>query len=138
MRIYIGLGNLPESIHFGAYNMGMVAAATIDLMVVGPLANDDLAAVRSAAQLGQRAGRISNVLATYERELAEGDLTNEMMIAERMGFGQQQYRERLEVEHNDIISRIRLLADRTSIDLEKYATGISDLHQLHFEMIKYL
>ncbi len=133
LRLHDGLGNVAESRHFGPFNMGMVAAGTIDLMALGPLAPADLSAVREAVFLGQRAARISNVVTTLGRERAEGDLTNEALIAAARGDGGA-YLDDLGRERAALVAAIQRLADRcAAVDLRRYGRAIEALHGLHLE-----
>jgi len=131
-RQYSGLSNLTESKHFGPFNMGMVAAGTIDLMSLGPQQTPDFAMIREATYLGQRAGRISNVAETLQREASEGDLSNEALIATSRGHDQREYLAALAAERKKLIADIRRLGhEARAIDLDQYATGIETLHGLH-------
>jgi hypothetical protein len=131
-RRYDGLGNLAEVRHFGPFNMGMIAAGTIDLMQLGTLRARDLAAVREATYLGQRAGRISNVVTTLERERREGDLTNEVFVAVAGGYDGGGYLTVLTAERRQLVAQIAALAPRTAaVDLKRYAAGVEALHHLH-------
>lgn len=74
------LASLNEFRILGPHNMGLVAAWTIDLMASGRVDRLQYGRCREVFLLGQRAGRILNVLVTYERELAEGDQTNDPIV----------------------------------------------------------
>jgi hypothetical protein len=67
------LSNEKENRLYLHHNMGIVMAGMIDLMNIPQFHIDDLGQARSLFLMGQRAGRISNVLTTYEREIIEHD-----------------------------------------------------------------
>lgn len=124
--------NLRECAIHGPYNMGMVAAGMIDLMASGNFHLKELGRMRELFILGQRLGRISNVINTYERELIEGDLTNEMML----------HPSGVEVSQNNLLEelklglvKISLLQNEVmSISIKKYAKSLSDFFKLHTQL----
>jgi hypothetical protein len=139
LRSFPGLANLAEARHFGPFNMGMVIAATIDLACLDPLPFEEFRAVRQASLLGQRVGRISNILATYDREKAEGDLSNELHIAEQSDDFAVNYSQNLNDEKDRLIDEIVSLRRKcVVVDLGSYASGLIGLHRLHFEMKKHI
>ena len=79
--------------------------------------------------MGQRAGRISNVLSTFERELAEGDISNE--LTSLGGFGGAKI---LETEIEQIYKEMRETKNIKSFSVEEYTKGIQSLHALHFQL----
>lgn len=134
LRVLPGLANVTESRHFGAFNMGMIAAATLDLMAIGPIAPQELAAIRETVFLGQRAARISNVITTLAREQDEGDLSNEALIGAASGCDVATYVEDLESEHAQHVLTIQRMAVRCrAVDLGRYGRAIQALHDLHRE-----
>lgn len=122
---------LQESQSLGPHNMGIVAAGTIDLMTQERLKLPELARAREVFQMGQRLGRIGNLLFTFDREVAEGDVTNEISIALASGFGSaEEYRQVLLSELGTL--RLRIRAQKLAIfDTSRYADGLVKLHQLH-------
>lgn len=72
------LGNKLESRLYAHHNMGMVMVGMMDLMAAENLKLPELGRMREIFLLGQRAGRIFNVLATHKREVADGDVTSEL------------------------------------------------------------
>lgn len=117
--------NLTEARTFGPHNMGIVAAGIIDLMASPNLALEELGACREVFHLGQRAGRISNLIYTYQRELCEGDSTNEISIATDTN-----YPSTLLDEFSDLVERIGQARIKT-FDTRRYARGFVFLHSLH-------
>ena len=122
--------NLQESRALGPFNMGIVAAGIIDLMASPKLSLKELGQCRKLLLLGQRLGRISNVLVTLEREQKEGDLTNEILIAKTSGIPVVDYRIRLHDEFEKKKKRIENTKLLT-FDTKTYADGIQYLDSLH-------
>lgn len=119
------LANRLENKLYLHHNMGIVMAGMIDLMSLPHFDITDLGQVRGLFLLGQRAGRISNVLTTFEREESEGDVTNELITS---GIST------LEGE----LARIFKLMDSTKeigvFSPKAYTLGIMHLHHLHLKL----
>lgn len=129
-----GMASLDEVRSLGPHNMGMVAAGTIDLMAARWPDLSQLGPCREVFLLGQRAGRICNVLATYEREIAEGDVTNEIVIGAR-GVSASEYRRRLMDEFERLLQEIVTNERKvTAFDVQEYARGLHRLYELHISM----
>lgn len=128
--------NLKESAHHGPYNMGIVAAGTIDLMGVEDLALDALGSCREVFLLAQRAGRISNFLTTYDREQAEGDPTNEMDLAIRCSDSKKKkpFVALYEDELRLCLDKIQTFQNDVPFNVNSYAKAFEDFHRLHREM----
>lgn len=126
--------SLDEAREVQHHNMGMIAAGTIDLMASSPFSFVDLGRCREVFRLGQRVARIANVLATYEREMAEGDRTNELTIAAARGavddYGCSLVREQ-EQKLADIAANERGV---TTFDVHIYAQALRRLHEMHMSM----
>lgn len=60
------------------HNMHMMSFATLDLMCSPTFQVSELGRVREAVWHGQCMGRIGNLLATWRRELAQGDFTSDI------------------------------------------------------------
>lgn len=118
--------NLEESRVLGAHNMGIVAAGTIDLMASPHLHASEIGKVREVLHLGQRMGRISNLVFTFNREISEGDATNEISISDNP----ESYRKSLLNEFTMKAAEIRSRVLKT-FSTEKYADGLEELHGLH-------
>ncbi len=121
--------NIIESKNLGPYNMGMVAAGTIDLMASPCLNLMELGRSRELFILGQRMGRISNLIFTYKREQREGDQTNEILIS-NIEKKNEKYRQHLLAEFSDLLATIRS-NNLFSFSTGLYADGLIGLHQLH-------
>ena len=127
--------NLQESLQHGPYNMGIVAAGTIDLMATKNPDLKKLSTSREVFLAGQRMGRIANVLTTFKREEREGDLTNETSIYLRSPHGRQksirEYQKALFEEFFECTLRIQSLQHRVDFCTDKYIKGFQDLLALH-------
>ncbi len=129
---YHFIGNPLENRIYLHHNMGMVMAGMIDLMSLSRLNIEEVGPARNIFLLGQRAGRISNVLSTYEREIAEGDLTNELLSLCK-GKNLQDKILLLEKEHGEIIKEIKSFSHIKSFSAKRYSQGIEQLHRLHID-----
>ncbi|AZZ35587.1 hypothetical protein CIK05_01825 [Bdellovibrio sp. qaytius] len=126
-----GVLNLVESQTLGPHNMGIVAAGTIDLMSVSDLNVREIAICREIFILGQRMGRISNVVYTFEREQLEGDQTNEIFVQQRLfGGTHQTIKDQLLQELEDCYLGIKKFC-ASAFSSAQYAQGFLDLHDLH-------
>lgn len=119
--------NAQELKTLGPHNMGIIAAGTIDLMASPDFDLTELGSARLAFQLGQRLGRISNMLFTYQRELNEGDRTNEIFLTDASS---ESNRERLAHEFLECLGLLRAQKLR-SFSIDAYAEGLQGLHELH-------
>jgi len=108
------------------HNMGIVMAGMIDLMNVSKFCVTDLGHARSLFLMGQRAGRISNVLTTLERELAEDDRTNELLVSGNPSD--------LEMELDSLFQEMSNLKNIKSFSASEYSKGIKSLHDLHTKL----
>lgn len=70
--------NLLEMHRYGQFNMGIVAAGTIDLMCIEKFNPEELGTAREVFHHAQRIARISNMITTFEREKKEQDITSEL------------------------------------------------------------
>ena len=129
MTTMCSLRNHAESKLFGPYNMGMVAAGMIDLMASPAFDKGDLGKLREILILGQRVGRIGNLISTLQREKREGDLTNEMLLHPE---GVKAANRDLLSELHEILSKITKVQCRPGgVDVSSYAEGLSGLYNLH-------
>lgn len=119
--------NLRELHALGPYNMGIVAAGTLDLMASPNFSPSTLGQAREVFLLGQRLGRISNLIFTFSRELDEGDCTNEIAIA---SGDSQSYCAQLMAEFQERAARICAFKMAT-FDVNAYANGFRRLYDLH-------
>ncbi len=75
-----GLASEHELLTYDVYNMMLFPFADIDLANAGGFDPRDLSTLRTAVEHGQRMARIGNWLATWERELAEGDYSSGVVV----------------------------------------------------------
>lgn len=108
------------------HNMGIVMAGMIDLMNVSKFCVSDLGKARNLFLMGQRAGRISNVLTTFERELAEDDRTSELLVSRNPA--------NLEQELTSLIQDMSKFKNIKSFSTIEYSKGIKSLHDLHSKL----
>jgi hypothetical protein len=123
---HMHLSNERENRLYLHHNMGIVMAGMIDLMNVPKFCMTDLGHARSLFLMGQRAGRISNVLTTFERELAEDDRTNELLVSGNPSD--------LEAELASLIQAMSKVKNIKSFSASEYSKGIKSLHDLHLRL----
>lgn len=114
-------------------NMTISLAGVVDLMASDGVDWGELGAMRAVFDEAQRAARISNVLTTYERELAEGDVTNELAARVAAGEPRADAEAALEAERQARVARVRA-ARVSTFDVMAYADGIEAVDRLHREM----
>ncbi|MBN23027.1 MAG: hypothetical protein CL678_17210 [Bdellovibrionaceae bacterium] len=125
-----------EYLELSSYNMGIVAAGMIDLMGSSQLIEKEVGVCREVFRCAQRVARISNVLSTEEREVKEGDMTNEIYFRfQREKVSKESIRESLNQEFSDRLKQFRLIGrEIKTFSVDQYANGISKLHELHLQM----
>lgn len=134
MTDYPEIINPAESTQYGAYNMGMVLVGTIDLMTCKS-SSDRLGVMRQIFILGQRHGRLSNVLTTILREQDEGDHTNEIIgLSRYFGTSIENELKRAEDEMSKIVKELKSILI-TQFSIDHYLQGLDDLHELHHSLI---
>lgn len=74
------MANRAEAERYDAYNMSMFPYACIDLMYSPQFRRRELGALRSLLCELQQMARIGNWLTTWERELAEGDVSSGIVV----------------------------------------------------------
>ncbi len=136
--------NCLELATYGPHNMGMVAAGMIDLMATDVVPPSELGSMRTALLLGQRIGRISNMLTTYEREVAEGDVTNELQYSGTLGIEHldclfqptvQERQHELCQERERLFGKMEKFSDLiTTFSVPGYIEGLRALQHLHEKM----
>lgn len=129
MMVLPEVRNISESQTLGAHNMGMVAAGIIDLMGSPEFDLSELGVSREVLLLGQRLGRISNLIFTLQREVDEGDFTNEILIAEKIHEAHD-YQSRLLAEFEEKQNAIQK-TQLKGFSVGQYAKGLEDLHHLY-------
>ncbi|MFL5814662.1 MAG: hypothetical protein ACJ763_13895 [Bdellovibrionia bacterium] len=128
------INNSLENRLYAHHNMGMVIVAMMDLMATERVELSELGAMREVFLLGQRLGRIFNVLATRKREALEGDITGELSTC--MSEREVEIAERaLRQEISELRDKIRTFDGRiTTFSVEAYLDGLAKVHRLHEEM----
>ncbi len=122
------LSNSSENRLYLHQNMGIVMAGMIDLMSLPNFNFSELGQVRSLFLLGQRAGRISNVITTFDREKGEDDFTSEVLAHFAPNF------EFLENELSLLFQEMDHYKNIQSFSALKYRQGIQALHELHLKL----
>jgi predicted DNA-binding protein len=147
---YPRMANQTENRIYLSYNMGMVIVGMMDLMGTEDGVFMELGMMRNILFQGQILGRISNVLNTMERELKEGDFTNEVisLALQNMDLVVQDFSERSPEELKERLAPLaeKLHAERTQLyqeirdisletfDVETFILGLKSLHDLHENM----
>jgi hypothetical protein len=135
MALIPSIRNLTESRVLGPHNMGIVAAGTIDLMASPAMDLAELGICREAFHLGQRLGRTSNLIYTLQRELREGDSTNEILISmQTRKSDETKYQSQLMREFAQHLEEIRA-QEIGSFSSAVYADGFTKLHDLHASLL---
>lgn len=127
------LSNPSENRLYLHHNMGIVMAGMIDLMSLDRFHFNELGMSRSLFLFGQRAGRISNVLTTFEREMKDGDFTNEI-LSDRYLNDPQLAVDHLESELSQTYKAMEKFENIQSFSTKKYREGIENLHHLHLKL----
>lgn len=149
MMQYNEMVNSNELLQLRPFNMGIVIVGTIDLMASPDFDIKELGVVRHILHLAQRFGSICNNLITFEREWAEGDITNEIIVKglERLLISHSDRNQKLnsaiqeklshvidelKIERLNIIEEAAKLSGRVkSIPSNKEMRGLKKLQALH-------
>ncbi len=127
---YSNISNGLENRMYLHHNMGIVMAGMIDLMSLPNLKISEVGKTRALFLLGQRAGRISNVLTTREREQRENDVTSELLAfgtSEEMALMTESMKEEL----NSLYKEMDRYKSIQSFSAHEYRSGMQALHELH-------
>ncbi|MCS6915642.1 MAG: PilZ domain-containing protein [Myxococcales bacterium] len=143
--------NMPEQDTYIPHSMHMMCNATLDLMCSSRFCTSDLSVLRRAVRVAQRMGCISNMLTTWERELATGDFTSAVfgyafhrrilshaearalppaVVAERIRAAHLQRYFLLDFE-NLRSYLLGLAGECHSVDLARFTWSLDDLLMLH-------
>jgi hypothetical protein len=128
------LGNALENRLYTHHNMGMVMVAMMDLMAIKDLELSELGPAREVFLMGQRMGRIFNLLATHQRELLDGDITGELShyaSVENLALAKRKLRQealRLRKKIESFDQRI------TTFSVQSFLSGLEKVQRLHEEM----
>lgn len=128
------LNNPLENRLYAHHNMGMVMAAMMDLMATEKIEFSEFGAIREVLLVGQRMGRIFNVLTTRTREAIDGDITGELSTYS----SEQELQAATKVlnqEIRDLHDRILALDNRiTTFSVATYLQGLMKVQSLHKKM----
>jgi len=128
------ISNALENRLYAHHNMGMVMVGMMDLMAVENLKISEFGPMREVFLMGQRMGRIFNVLTTHKRELADGDITGELSIHVRdqdLALAKRKLRQETLQLHRKIRSHNPQI---TSFSVQAYLTGLEAVEELHEQM----
>ncbi len=128
------LNNTLENRLYAHHNMGMVMAAMMDLMAAENLRLSELGETREIFLMGQRLGRIFNVLTTYKREILDGDITGELSTCGNE-HDLERAKRRLGQEVRGLYKKIEGFSLRvTAFSVPAYLEGLIEVQKLHEKM----
>lgn len=128
------MNNPLENRQYAHHNMGMVMVMMMDLMATDKIAFSEIGSIREVFLMGQRLGRIFNVLATRKREAFDGDITGELAT-----YKNEQDLEAavaaLRQEVGELYEKIRSFETRiTTFSVSAYLEGLKKVQRLHEKM----
>lgn len=128
------MNNALENRLYAHHNMEMVMAAMMDLMATEKIELSEFGMMREVFLMGQRMGRIFNVLTTRKREALDGDITGELSTCTSEQETEATERS-LRREIVDLHDRIKAFGPRiTTFSVEPYLNGLVKVHGLHEKM----
>jgi hypothetical protein len=134
LTAYPHLNNYLEKRLYSHHNMGMAMATMMDLMAVENINFSELGQMREVFLLGQRLGRIFNVLATHDREFVDADITGELShVSNELHLQQEKRRLRHEIS---VLQR-KIMGFETQIEsfsVPAYLRGLTKVQALHEKM----
>lgn len=128
------LGNALENRLYTHHNMGMVMVSMMDLMAVENLKLSEIGEAREIFLMGQRLGRIFNVLTTHKREITDGDITGELAacLNER---DLDRTKRKLRYEVHRLYKKIEGFSLQvTTFSVPAYLEGLIKVQKLHKKM----
>lgn len=128
------INNQAENRHYTHHNMGMIIAAMMDLMATEKINFAEFGVIREVLFLGQRMGRIFNVLVTRKREVLDGDITGELSTfksEEEIALAIHRLRQEICELHKKIQN---FESQITTFSVKKYLEGLTKVQKLHVEM----
>lgn len=128
------LNNTLENRMYTHHNMGMICVAMMDLMATPNVDLSELGSIREVFLLGQRMGRIFNVLSTRQRELLDGDVTGELAVCQ--SFRETKAAEaKLRNEISELSLKIQCYDVKIkTFSVNTYLEGLLKLQKLHERM----
>lgn len=128
------INNPLENRLYAHHNMGMVIVGMMDLMASERLDFLEFGAMREVLLMGQRMGRIFNVLTTHNREVMDGDVTGELATY-TSELETEIEKRKLRQEIQDLHYRIRTFDARiTTFSVKAYLEGLIAVQKLHEKM----
>ncbi len=128
------MNNALENRLYTHHNMGMIMAGMMDLIATDEIEFSEFGTLREVFLIGQRMGRIFNVLATRQRENQDGDITGELATCKNDHEIAAAERN-LRLEIRDLADKIRAFENRIkTFSVSKYLTGLIQVQQLHEKM----
>lgn len=128
------LNNALENRLYAHHNMGMVMVGMMDLMATERIDFSEFGAMREVLLMGQRMGRIFNVLTTHSREVMDGDITGELASCAselEIEIAKQKLRQEIQDLHN----KMRSFDTRiTTFSVKAYLEGLITVQKLHEKM----
>jgi hypothetical protein len=118
--------NTRESRNYMHHNMGIILVGTIDLMCSPYVDTKLIGSARALFFEAQKAARLMNMIATVDREIKEGDVTNELVFMP----DREQAVLSIQDEMNEIFASIRT-QNSTSFSVPQYVQGMEALFELH-------
>lgn len=128
------INNSLENRLYTHHNMGMVIVAMMDIMATPKINFSEFAAIREVFLLGQRMGRICNVITTYKRETLDGDIAGELAIYKSeydISKAIQELRQEIIVIQSKILS---FESKITTFSVSDYLEGLKSVQKLHEKM----
>ncbi|MEW6056580.1 MAG: hypothetical protein AB1540_08185 [Bdellovibrionota bacterium] len=126
--------NILENRLYAHHNMGMIMVGMMDLMACERIDFLEFGAIREVLLLGQRMGRIFNVLTTHNREAIDGDITGELATCANkieIEIAKQELRQEIQDLHN----KMRGFNTRiTTFSVDSYLEGLTAVQKLHEKM----
>ena len=134
LTIYPFINNSLEKRLHSHHNMGMIMVAMMDLMATERIEMSEIGAMREVFLIGQRMGRIFNVLTTQKREAFENDITGELSTYQsdqEVEFAKNKLREEIETLHERVSN---YASNIKTFSVHGYLRGLMNLYQLHEDM----
>ncbi|MCM2354334.1 MAG: hypothetical protein NDI63_12020 [Pseudobdellovibrio sp.] len=128
------LNNPSENRLYTHHNMGMVMVAMMDLMASEKIEFSEFGDIREVFLMGQRMGRIFNVLTTRQREVSDRDITGELAVYKNqheVAKAEFKLREEISDLHNKILSFDKKI---TTFSVKAYLEGLTKVQKLHEQM----
>lgn len=128
------INNLMENRLYSHHNMGMVLSGMIDLVSSNGIVLSELGLIRSVFLMGQRLGRIFNVLYTHRREILDCDQTGELSAFPK-SLSVETARLLLERECEILFRRIRKVENCiTTFSVNSYVDGLLEVQKLYQQL----